>query len=173
MYIFLKDKSLIMISILIFTLSMVLGISLVLSVGNDGSIPGMDESNAYIKREGLSGAWFFFTQNLKVALMLISGILVFGITTIPILLINGFWLGSVLGSQYISGKSILDLFLAIVPHGIFEIPALLLAGYLGLVGLKFYFYETNWKRLFSVLALLIIMLMVAALIEGFLTPKYI
>lgn len=169
---FLKDKYLLLYSISFFTISMLFGLLLILSVGTENSMP-TDGENIYIKREGWEGAWFFLSNNLKVSLLLISGILIFGITTIPILCINGFWLGSVIASQYLSGLSIMDIFLAILPHGIFEIPALLLAGYLGLVGFKFYSQEKNWRKLFNVSLGIIILLTVASLIEGFLTPNYI
>lgn len=171
MKILLKDKFLLIYSSLFFLVSSVLGIYFVLSIGTGNEISTSDFTNIYKKREGWSGATFFFIQNIKVSLLLISGILIFGSSTILVLIINGFWLGSVLGSQYLGGLGIKELFFSIAPHGVFEIPALILAGYIGLTGSKFYFQKNNWKKLSVVSCIIVILLMIAALIEGFLTPN--
>lgn len=167
----LKDRYLLLLSVSCFFLSLALGLGLVLTADVNTAID--NSSNYYSKREGFSGAAFFFIQNFKVALMLISGIFCFGLSTFLILAINGFWLGGVIASQYLNGTSIEDLCLSILPHGIFEIPALLLSGYIGFIGLKFYFQKKNWKRSIVTIGFIILLLMLAGAIEGFITPKYI
>jgi stage II sporulation protein M len=171
MNILLKDKSLLLFSIILFAGGMILGITLILSVNTETAVLGMNSENYYDKREGFEGSLFFFIQNLKVVLLLVSGILLFGIPTVPILFLNGLWLGGVLAGNYLSGMGVTELFLTVVPHGLFEIPALILAGYLGLYGLKFYTEKKSWKRLSYIVGSIVLLLFLASFIEGFITPK--
>ncbi|UZW66609.1 stage II sporulation protein M [Priestia flexa] len=167
----LKDRYLFLFSVGCFFLSLIFGLGLVLSADVNEAIS--NNNNYYTKREGISGATFFFIQNFKVVLMLLSGIFCFGLSTFLVLVINGFWLGGVIASQYLNGTSVWELCISILPHGIFEIPALLLAGYIGFVGFKFYFQKKNWKRNLSTVGIIVVLLLIAYFIEGFVTPKYI
>ncbi|WEL21316.1 MULTISPECIES: stage II sporulation protein M [unclassified Halorhabdus] len=75
-------------------------------------------------------AFDLFVHNSIVCLQLIGGVLTIGVATVLILLLNGLALGSVLGeASTVLGPGVTAAL--IVPHGLFEIPALLLATALG------------------------------------------
>lgn len=70
-------------------------------------------------------------NNSTVAAIMILGFVTFGLSTIITLMINGFVLG-VLASDFVSQGEILYYFLLTLPHGVFELPALIIAGAVGL-----------------------------------------
>jgi stage II sporulation protein M len=120
-----------------------------------------------------------FLNNAVKALLVMAGGVVFGLFPVIFLLANGAALGIVLSASVIS-RGLLPALLAILPHGIFEIPAILLASSMGLLlgGLAF-------KKLFRhadislrselavgmrVFARIVVpLLVVAAIVEAFLT----
>ncbi len=73
---------------------------------------------------------WIFQNNSSVALGLSLGGLLFGVITIAILLFNSILLGYWV-QERIRSQGPMMAFLLVVPHGIFEIPALLLAGAVG------------------------------------------
>lgn len=92
--------------------------------------------------------------------------------TIVILFINGIWIGAVIASKLIDGTSIFEIGIKILPHGIFEFPALLLAGAMGLKGIYFYYNsDKQWAIHLKHLIYVICFLIVGALVEGFITAK--
>ncbi|MCG3057001.1 hypothetical protein KZ287_33070, partial [Escherichia coli] len=78
-----KDRYLFLFSVGCFFLSLIFGLGLVLSADVNEAIS--NNNNYYTKREGISGATFFFIQNFKVVLMLLSGIFCFGLSTFLVL----------------------------------------------------------------------------------------
>ena len=117
-----------------------------------------------------------FLNNLTACLLLFLGGASLGIITVLILSANGFLIGAVMelvrqqqGLPYIAA--------ALIPHGIFEIPAFLIAGGLGLLlGLEL---TAEWQgnaaaraaplaRLF--LRIVVPLLAAAAVVEAFITP---
>lgn len=78
-------------------------------------------------------AWFIFQNNTKAALMMIGlGIILFFVPVF-ILFANGLALGYVLKAAAASGLPPTKMFLyGILPHGILELPAILIAGGIGL-----------------------------------------
>ena len=71
-----------------------------------------------------------FANNLEACILLFLGGATFGILTLVILSLNGIVIGAV--TEIISkGHSALFIAAAIVPHGIFEVPAFIIASALG------------------------------------------
>jgi stage II sporulation protein M len=120
----------------------------------------------------------FLNNTLKTLLVIVLGTL-WGLVPVLFLIVNGYAIGVVL---YISVQSqgTLASVVAIVPHGVFEIPALLLATSIGLmIGMD------SLKRLFGnggsgtiaeiklglkfFVAVIIPLLFIAALVEAFVT----
>ncbi len=122
-----------------------------------------------------------FVNNLQASTILFIGGAAFGLITLLILSMNGFIIGIVV--EYIRQEQGLYVVLAgILPHGIFEIPALLLAATFGVMlgkelwkelhgtGNAITLAELNGKRF---LVYVLPLLAIAAIIEGFITPEII
>ncbi|WP_341280032.1 stage II sporulation protein M [Paenibacillus sp. FSL H8-0537] len=119
---------------------------------------------------GFEASLGIFMRNIGVAVILASGLLLFGLPTLIVLFINGLWIGTVIASRLAEGVSLATLLLKLLPHGVFELPALLLAGAIGLKGFVFYYEpKKGWRLYFRLTGWIILMLLVAALIEGFVT----
>jgi len=71
-----------------------------------------------------------FINNVQILLLHIAGIVSFGVFNIIQLFLNGFYAGEILWNA-LSFMSTGEIFLRIVPHGILEIPALILSGSIG------------------------------------------
>jgi stage II sporulation protein M len=120
-----------------------------------------------------------FINNLQASTILFLGGVSFGLITLLILTLNGFIIGVV--AEMIRQEQGLLFFLAgVLPHGIFEIPAFILAGSYGiLLGMEV------WRELKGdgdavaaagtygrkFLLLVLPLLAIAACIEGFITPE--
>jgi len=130
-------------------------------------------------KPSISLAMLIFLNNLRVAILSI----ILGPTiVIPslIIMVNGFVLGLVASLAIGSGADIITVVLAILPHGIFELPALIYSAVVGTeLGLwiiqKFFFKkgrsveEVLIGLLFSI-TIIVILLLIAAFIETFVTP---
>lgn len=123
-------------------------------------------------------AWQIFFNNLKVCLILFIGGITFGAATVYILSQNGYIIGSI--SEVMLRHYDVSVFAAtLVPHGIFEISAILMSAALGLqmacallldgVGLSNAGNMCAWygKRFFLIV---IPLLIIAALVETFVSP---
>jgi len=120
-----------------------------------------------------------FTHNVIAAfLVLVSG-LFFGLGPWLMVAFNGLVVGIVVGFLVRSGAPVEKIVLGIVPHGVFEIPAFILAGTAGIV-----WYESiknseepakgfkeGMKKALKLYALTVGMLLIAALVEAYVTPK--
>jgi stage II sporulation protein M len=120
-----------------------------------------------------------FLNNTIKALLVIVGGLALGIFPVIFLLANGAALGFVLAASMHS-RGVLNALLAIVPHGIFELPAIILATSMGLLlgrsAIKKLFRsgETSIGREFALALkffarIVVPLLVIAALVEAFLT----
>lgn len=101
------------------------------------------------------------------------GLLTFSVLTVALLMTNGFSLGYMIASNYIANTPIRSIALAILPHGVLEITGLLIAGVIGLNGIKFYFDNdkiSNLKENLKLFLLGSIFILIAAIIEGTVTP---
>ncbi|OPL10477.1 MAG: hypothetical protein AVO34_03875 [Firmicutes bacterium ML8_F2] len=131
----------------------------------------------------LGAALVFMNNMITMAQMLLLGA-VAGISPLITLGINGALMGSVLSMAAREGANLLYMLgFGILPHGIFELSAFFICSGLGL---KFGYhciasplpgktrsesYRFIWKEAISILPLVVIMLIAAALIEMFITPR--
>lgn len=93
-----------------------------------------EESNRedHLKGIKMSGASFYMTHNTKVAIATMAMGITWGVGTVIMLFYNGAMLGAVALDYVIAGES--EFLLAwLSPHGVVEIPAILLAGQAGLI----------------------------------------
>lgn len=134
-----------------------------------GQMDGADPYDMCIK---------LFTNNLQACILLFLGGTSFGILTIFIMSLNGIVIGAIME---IVSKDHTPLFVAaaIIPHGIFEIPAFILAGALGVLLAQSLIAEWygsmdtaseagQYGRLFILYVLPL--LATAAVVEAFITP---
>lgn len=125
-----------------------------------------------------------FTKNFAAMIqMLFLGALA-GISPLATLFLNGYFIGIVTAAVKADGGSIAGaLILGILPHGIFELPAFFLCGALGLkMGYhctaapltgktRLQSFKYIWKETVSVIPLVTMLLLGAALIEIFVTSR--
>jgi len=122
------------------------------------------------------------TNNLTLITLLISGSAVLGIPTFNLILYNGIFFGISLANSIQNGTSIFEICLLTLPHGILEIPAIIIAGAAGfkipyeivryLVGKKEQILTREDIKEYLTLALIsVILITVAAWIEANITLK--
>ncbi len=133
--------------------------------------------------EPLIGTILLFWNNLTAALVMIVFGVILGLPTIFALIINGGALGVLAPLISYQGENPLIFYLlGIVPHGIFEVPAILIAGAIGLkIGFQLLFppsssprlsnLKSNFNLVVNLLPGLVILLAIAAIIEIYLTPQ--
>jgi stage II sporulation protein M len=131
-----------------------------------------------MEQGALAIAIALFLNNLQACIILFLGGVTFGILTIFVLATNGIVVGAV--AQVVNELQG-DLFVvaALLPHGIFELPALFIAGALGLMlagSIRRELYEdgdaaADARRYTVVFAKTVLPLLVlAAITEAFITP---
>lgn len=123
--------------------------------------------------------WQIFFNNLKVCLILFIGGMTFGAVTLFVLISNGYVIGSISGVM-LRGYDVSVFAATIVPHGVFEIAAILMASALGLQTGRSLYLDAQGRddagatclwygtRFFLVVVPLLI---IAALMETFVTPE--
>lgn len=128
-------------------------------------------------------ASMIFFNNLRVSISLIVAGIFFSIFPVCAIALNGMVIGYLFARMGAAGGlSILAMLLfGIVPHGLFEIPAFILAGAMGIklgyMWLRPVVGKTRWRSfLFAgretlfVTPVIIVLLLAAAMIEGYVTP---
>jgi len=119
-----------------------------------------------------------FMNNLEACILLFLGGASFGILTIFIMSLNGIVIGAIMEIVH-ETHSALFVAAALVPHGIFEIPAFIIAGALGVLLAQSLIAEwygetdtgaevTRFARLFILYVLPLVA--IAACVEAFITP---
>lgn len=123
-----------------------------------------------------------FKNNLIASLLIMLGFFCFGFMTVVYLISNGLIVGLAIKQQLLIGYSIGNILSKIIPHGIFEIPACILAGAIGLEGiallLRFHFRNESLINLMkqcliniiNILIWIVILLGLASYIEYYITP---
>ena len=134
-----------------------------------GNMDGTNQPDMFVK---------LFANNLEACILLFLGGASFGILTIFIMSLNGIVIGAIM--EIISkDHSALFVAAALVPHGIFEIPAFIISGALGILLAQVLiseWYGTGdaapaayaYARLFIVFVLPLVF--AAAMVEAFITP---
>ena len=176
--------NLILFSFLLFFIGSIFGVSLSSRYSVPENVnfkPILELSRQEFSEERLS-FMHIFTNNLKAALLLsFGGALTFGGLTILNLIINGMNLGALFHDSLLLGE-LKTFFLLTPPHGIFEIPALIIAGAAGFkipydvlrfaLGRKEEIItEEGAKEFFKLVAISIVLIFIAALIEAKITVK--
>lgn len=121
----------------------------------------------------------FFGNNWTVALSTAFAGAAFAVPTLSVLWFNGFVMAIIARLE----TAPLELIAFVIPHGIFEIPAILIAGALGIhLGVVLFRNSSGWRREiamakafrrgFWILLGVGILLAIAGIIEGFLSPYY-
>ncbi|MCY8592712.1 stage II sporulation protein M [Bacillus haynesii] len=150
-------------------------VGLVLGVIFNNILPSLSQDN--VQNITVLG---YFTHNFAANLFLIFSMFTFGILTSILLILNGFLVGlSSLHSITDHGNDVLFILTALVPHGIFEIPAMILSGALGFKLLDYVYMKIrgiNFSKkqflldfLYFVIILFLLTLL-AAVIEALITP---
>ena len=124
-------------------------------------------------------SWQIFFNNLKVCLILFIGGMTFGAVTLFVLVSNGYVIGNISGVM-LRGYDLPVFAATIVPHGIFEIAAILMAAALGLQTGRALYLDAQgrdnagttclWYGTRFVLVV-VPLLIIAALVETFVTPE--
>ncbi len=128
-----------------------------------------------------------FAQNLTVAAIALGGGIILGLAPFFMLAVNGFILGYVLAAVSATIEAsyfvkVITIFLAIAPHGLFELPAFFLAGGLGLqLGLRYLskknrgqrtaVFKQDFKTALYAAPVIFVLLVIAAVVEVFVTGK--
>ena len=122
-----------------------------------------------------------FANNSMVALLSTVSGLLFGLGPWLIMAFNGFIAGLVVGFVTETGKySFTQTLLGLMPHGVIEIPALAIAGAAGVIwyreivsgeGSGTERFKRGMRKALTMLALSVLLLLIAALIETYVTPK--
>ncbi|MEI6839884.1 MAG: stage II sporulation protein M [Methanomicrobiales archaeon] len=122
-----------------------------------------------------------FLNNFQACLLLFLGGATFGVVTLFILLTNGLIIGSIV-ELVREQQGTVFVFVAILPHGIFEIPAFILSGALGLLLAKSLWNEWNGAgdavveathHGLKFITYVIPLVLLAAFVEAFITPEII
>jgi stage II sporulation protein M len=123
-------------------------------------------------------ALYLFLNNLQACVLLFLGGATLGIFTMLVLAVNGMLVGAIVGLK-LPEQGLLWIAAALLPHGIFEVPAILIAGGLGFLLAEAILREVQGtgnaaaeaKRFGKTfLRVVVPLLMVAAVIEAFITP---
>ncbi len=134
-------------------------------------------------KEGWELSGFIYQRNITITVLASLFSFFFGIAAVFVTFINGFLLGLIFGYPKIyTLANPLYLIALIIPHGVFEYFATFLSLAFGLrlginwtfkfnKGRRFAIFLINFRELILVLILAAAVLLMAALIEGFMTKK--
>ncbi len=184
---FVENKKIFLILILLFTIGFLIG-SIVADDIAPVLMPVLKEA---ILEEDVTSidAFNIMFHNLNTAIITIAASVIFGIYAIISIITNGFVLGFMAGYTVKSVNALILYLVLIVPHGIIEIPALFCSCASGILLFLFIFrtikdkinhysfynaFKNNRNALKHMLILMIIaivLFVIAALIEGFITPQ--
>lgn len=187
-----RNKNFILIGVILFIIGSIAGYIVYLNnpgLGNlEGSsiFSGLEQKISFFQNLNIPGKIIFvFLNNLLVALISIFLGAILGLFPIFIALMNGFVVGIVAG-KVLESNGIGYLLVGLVPHGIFEIPAILIS--IGL-GLKFGYLIVNtivsillgkptkdnefklfFRELKPAFKIILILLCIGAFVEILITP---
>lgn len=137
-------------------------------------------TNQFLNPKGLD---YLILNNLKANLLIASGFLTFGLGTVIYLIFNGAVLGnSIQVALKFQNMEISEVILGLLPHGIFEIPAMLISGLIGFQTIEYLvlFFSNNTSTLIKdflkqlILRILVVLILttLAGIIEWYITFKF-
>lgn len=142
-------------------------------------------ANGIITESGDLSSAALITNNLRACLMSISlGIIPFIFLPLIILLANAALIGAMIGLYHMTGLSMGTLVIGILPHGIFEIPALILSMTLGIYLCKELTMKIIGKRkgvligdvfvkvVRCFLCIIVPLIFIAGFVEAYITPLF-
>ncbi len=142
-----------------------------------GEIPSQLDSDHLMSSPLLTSV--VMTNNLRVSFLAISTGFLFGLGPIYVLWHNGLMLGGIAALFHMAGHN-LYFWATVLPHGVIELPAIFLAGAAGLIIGKSLLLPGNYSRaqslkkvsntIFHFLSGVILLLIIAAIIEGYYSP---
>ncbi|GFZ34046.1 hypothetical protein CSC2_45720 [Clostridium zeae] len=157
-------KKLVCVSSTIYLLAMLLGIIL---YNLDGSFFSFESSPKFMSAKEL------ILHNSSALVFSISGLITFSITTVLYLIVNGIILGLSLAHC-----TVYEFFTKIIPHGMFEIPAMVLASSIGLIPLYIIYCKVKLKtnkldiqKILIVLITSFILMFIAGIIESMISKS--
>jgi len=174
-----NNGSLVMFSFILYLISFLVG--LIISFGFDLTNPPIFEiSTSY--RVSDPTAFLFIEHNGSIIVSMILGSLLFGVTTIVNLLLNGAAFGMVISDMLKNGTSVIEIFSITFPHALFELPATWIAGAAGFkipyeltrhfLGKKEHILNKQEINDFLTLAVTaLILIVIAAFVEANITMK--
>lgn len=139
-------------------------------------------SSPLFSRERFNDLWTILSQNMKVFIILMVGILTLGVTSLFQLGVAGIWTGAHVASVAFSGAGLPlgTIVWFLIPHGIFELLGFWIAGSLGFRGLIVFIRflrgegelleKEELKRFYKLAVLSAFLLVLAAYVEAFITP---
>ncbi|MDF9626873.1 stage II sporulation protein M [Bacillus cereus] len=121
-----------------------------------------------------------FFNNFIVSIIIMSGFVTFGFSTVLYLSINGMIVGYSITLQLEKGRSVFEILSLLIPHGLAEVPALILSGIIGLKSIDMIVKLTiskdkniikrDLKDISILFVTIIILLIIGAIIETYFTP---
>ncbi|MBV2898012.1 stage II sporulation protein M [Staphylococcus aureus] len=121
-------------------------------------------------------------NNLVVNFSMVSGVITFGVSTLLLLLFNGALIGTSIRSALAEDRmGLMEILFSLIPHGVFEIPALILSAMIGFQLIELivlmYIRVESYKNLFKSfikkflirLLLMIILTVIAGVVEWYIT----
>ena len=120
------------------------------------------------------------TNNIAVSFNAVAGGLLAGLGTLYIMVINGMLVGGLFGFFHASGADMVVAYALVLPHGIIELAAIFICGGAGLMLAKGLLIPGNLTRKESIVCQtkkvatlipgIVAMLIIAGIIEGYVTP---
>ena len=147
-----SSRNYIVVVSLLFALFFILGFSLIYIAPPEILDPLLDEIRKMIEeiikesqgKNFIEMWWFIFFNNSSIGFISILGGILFGIFPIIFLISNGVSIGLI--SSLVASKEGLWTLWMLVPHGIFEIPAIIISFAIGIKLGAFIFNKNIWKE---------------------------
>ncbi|MED2969887.1 stage II sporulation protein M [Bacillus subtilis] len=131
---------------------------------------------------GSSGPIELLKNNAIACLFLVAGFFTFGLTSIFYLFTNGFILSGSIIENLHNEVPLYQIILLLIPHGIFEVPALLLSGAIGFKGIELVIrlcfskekkvITSTFMNIGILILVIMCLLITAAIIETYITPIF-
>ena len=113
---------------------------------------------------------------------MLAGAITFGLSTFINLMFNGFNVGVLVGSTFLTNEPLKLITALILPHGIFEIPAMLISAIAGFkIPYEITLYlldkkekpitEEDIKEFLKLAGISIVLIVIAAFVEVYITPE--